>query len=318
MRKIFALVICTMLLCGEIAIFHLQTLANNRADARAEELLRQARAAIGGDAAINAVKNLVITGKASHSITLPEHGERQAIGNVEMALDTSGKLHKKFNVHLNAPEGAAKGKQILEEQSIIVRRRANGSEPETLRLEAPELGEKIHRRIEASHTNELARMLLGLLATASPTFEVIYNYLGEGSVDGASADIIEARGADNFAVKLYFDKQSHLPLMMSYRAVKPQQMLIIRKGGEGAADPRIEEDNIIVRTPEGEKVFQKGDGAKVFFRKVAPDGTATSEGKQPFELQRFPAEEAEFQVRFAEFRSVNGLMLPHRWTESVN
>lgn len=67
---------------------------------------------------------------------------------------------------------------------------------------------------------ELFRTTLSLLLTAPEGVDVSYTYAGEGSVDGASCDIIDA-AVGGKSVKLYLDKSTHLPRMMNYQGIKP-------------------------------------------------------------------------------------------------
>jgi hypothetical protein len=135
-------------------------------------------------------------------------------------------------------------------------------------------GDGLHEGVRHHQQTELFRTTLALLLTAPEGVDVKYVYAGEGAVDGASCDIVEARfGASS--VKLYLDKSSSLPRLMTYQAMKPFAVKISKD--EAKANP--------------ESV------AKVFAR-------------QKHEM-------AEYQVKFSDYRSVNGLQLPFRWTQTV-
>jgi hypothetical protein len=296
-----------MFVIGDAAICSLQSAqARTSRDERAEAVLRQAREALGGSAVIDAVQNLLINGRTSHKIKTPDGQERSFDGNVEMALEISGKLHRNIKIGDEANLAAESGKKVfVRNTEVFVHRKTDGAEPE-----------KFQKRIAVNHGDELSRLLFGLLLKTSPGLNAVYNYVGEGSVDGTSADIVEASSDNGFVVKLYVDKSSHLPLMMSYRANKPVQFVIKR---DGAATGSIEKDVMVFRNslPEGEKIA--GDGAtKVFIRKMNENGNITETVKAGEEMPRIQLEEAEFQVRFSDYRSVNGLMLPHRIAQTVN
>jgi hypothetical protein len=124
-------------------------------------------------------------------------------------------------------------------------------------------------------SNELFRTTLALLLSAPEGMDVSYTYAGEGSVDGVSCDIIAANDGGS-TLKLYLDKSTSLPRMMTYQG--PKQFMI-----------RIDKD----RAPVTE-----GD-TKIFTRTMKEQ------------------EIAEFQVKFSDFRSVGGLQLPHRWTQTI-
>jgi hypothetical protein len=315
MRKLLAIGLCSMFVIGDATIYNLQTAQAGvfSRDERGEAVLRQAREALGGDAVINAVQNLLINGKINHKIKTPDGQERSFDGNVEMALETSGKLHKNFKIGDGANLAGAEARKIfVEKVDIQAQRKLEGPEPE-----------QFHRRIAGAHGDELSRLLLGLLLKTSPGLNAVYNYAGETSVDGTAADVIEASSENGFAVKLYIDKNSHLPLMMSYRAAKPMRIFVkhdeAMKGDEAALSGTTEKDVVMVHNllPEGKKAAGDGE-VKVFVRKKDENGNVTELARPVEGLPRIQLEEADFQVRFSDYRSVNGLMLPHRIAQTVN
>jgi hypothetical protein len=136
--------------------------------------------------------------------------------------------------------------------------------------------EVIHKSAAGFHRNELFRTTLALLLTAPQGADVTFIYAGDGDVDGNACDIVEARAGESI-VKLYLDKSSHLPRMMSYQGFKRVMFKISRDELKNGT------------TPE----------ARVLANRL----------EKP--------EAAEFQVRFADYRSVNGVLLPHRWTQTI-
>lgn len=63
--------------------------------------------------------------------------------------------------------------------------------------------------------NEMFRTTFALLLSAPEGTDANYLYAGDGTVDGDACDIIEVQsGGSSF--KLYLDKSSHLPRMLSY------------------------------------------------------------------------------------------------------
>jgi hypothetical protein len=313
MRKVFAFLLCAMFVLGDVAIFQLNAAAKTRrADERAENLLRAARAAIGGEAAINAVTNLLMTGSITHNVKFPGETEQRTLnGNVEMAFEFPDKFHKKIQIGDGSARAAESDKKAFVQ------------EIESNRVEAPggELKNKIRTRVAGERGSELARFAFGLLLKTSPALGALY-YAGEGSVDGTAAEIIEARSENGKTVKLYLDKQSNLPLMISYRAVRPHQFIIREMKGaqNGGAPGEIEKDVIVLRAPSGEKVLGAPGEGKVVVRKKDENGNVTTSERAVAgaTFERIPMEEAEFQIRFSDFRRVGELTLPHRLSETVN
>ena len=71
---------------------------------------------------------------------------------------------------------------------------------------------------------EASRLMLGWFAAAHPAANAHYTYAGEAeSVDG-KAFVIDVKNADNFTARLFIDQQTHLPLMVTYKAPQPRVM----------------------------------------------------------------------------------------------
>ena len=281
--------------------------AKFKSDERALELIRQARQAVGGEQSIAAVRSLTITGRATKTFDFDGTTKTEQ-GDWELNLQLPNQISKM--VKLRHESNGGEKTETVDRDIVIVRQGGELKEKVSLPNEGGEKkrvafvvkneggekvvtggdGEKVQdRRVilykdekdlrpagGEFHQNELFRTTLALLLTAPQGVDVSYKYAGEGNVDGASCDIVEASASDS-NIRLYLDKSSHFVVMMSYQAPKPF-MIKIRK--------------------EDAKTDANGD-VKVFREKM-------------------PAPEmAEFQVKFSDYRSVGGVMLPHRWTQTI-
>jgi hypothetical protein len=146
---------------------------------------------------------------------------------------------------------------------------------------SPEQMEAMQRRI---YTAEFSRYLLAMILTPPPSLAVEYKYAGESDVEDAQADVIDVTAPDNFSVRIFFDKKSHLPLLLSYRGPKPRIMTMTRQGGDAARSP----EDIKKAREEAEKKLQSEAPA--------------------------PREEVDFYIRLTDHKKVGGLMLPHKLT----
>lgn len=277
--------------------------AKFKSDERALELLRQARQAVGGEQSITAVRSMTITGRVTKTFDFDGTPKIEQ-GDWEMNLQLPNQISKTMKLRR---EGAGGEKlENIEKDVIVVRQsgelkdrvmlptEAGGEKKRATFIVRDNGGEKVvtngdGTNVEAKrvlidkiagagafHQNELFRTTLALLLTQPQGVEVSYKYAGEGSVDGANCDIVEAL-ANGSSIRLYLDKSSHLPVMMTYLAPKPF-MIKIKK--------------------EDAKADGNGD-VKVFREKM-------------------PAPElAEFQIKFSDYRSVGGVQLPHRWTQTI-
>ena len=252
-----------------------------RDDARAQEILKQARQAIGGDEQLQKIQGLEIKGRYMRTF-----GDRQMGGDreisislpnkylVEDAMNTGGLSTAMINFRgLNGDKawsgnsGGGGG--------MVFRIAGPGGQQAS-----PEQMEEMLRRI---YTAEFSRYLLAIILTPPPSLTVEYKYAGESDVEDVQADVIDVSGPNNFAVRVFFDKKSHMPLLLSYRGPKPRIMTMTRQAGSGSK-------------PE--------DVAKA---------RAEAEKKMQAETPAVP-EEVDFYIRMTDYKKVGGVTLPYKLT----
>lgn len=315
-----------------------KTSANFKSDARALELIRLARIAIGGDANIANVRSMTIKGATANTFETNGIAENKQ-GDLEINFELPGKFSKMFRIG-NPGDGTATNdinkqvdvvimrksvessqlKESGEGKKVVIVKDSDGNvlteniEPiegdrkiivkkmdgtvltenivagEDSRTWTTEDGKKIMMDKIADkdvkfigeggailHQNELFRTTLALLLSAPEGMEVSYTYAGEAAVDGATANIIDV-DANGSKMKLYLDKTTNLPKMISYLGLP---MKMVRFDKPVAADDAAQKD------------------VKVFLRKMDS------------------SEMVEHQLKFSDFRSVGGLLLPYKWTTTV-
>jgi len=249
-------------------------------DARAQEILKQARQAIGGEEQLQKVQGLQIHGQYRRVF-----GDRQMGGDrdisillpnkylVEDAMNAGGLSTALINTRGLNGDKAWSGNSGG--GGMIFRIAGPGGQQAT-----PEQMEAMQRRI---YNAEFSRYLLAMLLTPPPEMAVEYKYAGESEVEDAKADVIDVTGPDNFSVRVFFDKTSHLPLLLSYRGPKPRVVTMTRQAGE------------------------KGKAEDI--KKIRDD----AEKKMNAEAPAVP-EEVDFYIRLTDHKKVGGVMLPHKLT----
>jgi hypothetical protein len=269
MRRILPLLVIT-LFCTSIA------LAND--DARAQEILKQARQAIGGDEALQKIQGLQINGQYRRVF-----GDRQMGGDreisillpnkylVEDAMNAGGLSTAMINTHALNGDKAWSGNSGG--GGMVFRVAGPGGQQAS-----PEQMEEMLRRI---YTAEFSRYLLAIILTPPPSLAVEYKYVGESDVEDVQADVIDVSGRDNFSARVFFDKKSHMPLLLSYRGPKPRIMTMTRQAGSK------------------EDIAKAREEAQKKMRAEAP--------------QEAP-EEVDFYIRLTDHKKVGGVMLPHKLT----
>ena len=327
MKRFFVSILCVSVFFIGLGAVASKVAAAFKSDDKALEIIKQARIAIGGDASIAQVRSLTISGKTSKTFNIGGE-ERTEQGETEIALQLPDKLMKMVKI---GRDGEGFGKEIMMKhhdvmvlrtdkdgegvgagvgegtgvRKVIVKKadgtteEVNGPESRTIVIKKAGEGDNVmwktddggekHMVIEREHRaahegmrqNELLRLTLGLLLSSPEGLDVSYTFAGEGDVDGTTCNIINADVAGS-SVKLYISKASSLPVMMAYKGhVLPQVF------------------NFKVDAPK-----QGGEPAK--------DMIFVQKGEMPL------PEDADFQVRFADYRGVSGVQFPYRWTTTVN
>ena len=253
-------------------------------DPRADEILKAARTAIGGEQLLQKIQALHVKGQYRRIL-----GERELSGDRELSILLPDKYLAEDEINpgglstamistrgLNG-EHSWSGTSGGEGGHMIIRMGAPGGPQVT-----PEQMEAIFRR---QYQAEFTRYLLAILAMPPPSLAVEYKYAGESEVENTPAEVIDVTGPDHFAVRLFIDKQTHIPLLLSYRGNKPRIMTAFKTSMDKAA---------------------KTDDAVKQARETAEKKLATEPAPKP--------EEVEFFVRLTEYKNVEGLSLPHKLT----
>jgi hypothetical protein len=245
-------------------------------DARAQEILKQARQAIGGEEQLQKIQGLQIHGQYRRVF-----GERQMGGDRDISILLPNKYLVEDAMNAGGLSTAMISTRALNGDKawsgnsggggMIFRMAGPGGQQMS-----PEQMEAMQRRI---YNAEFSRYLLAMILMPPPEMAVEYKYAGESEVEDAKADVIDVAGPDNFSVRVFFDKNNHLPLLLSYRGPKPRIMTMTRQAGERAK----------------------------------PEDLKKEAEKMSTEAPPIP-EEVDFYIRLTDHKRVAGLMLPHKLT----
>ena len=193
------------------------------AAAKAQQLLAQARAALGGEK-LKALQSLSIEGSY-----------RRIMGQgMEMSGDLTYDLllpDKMMRVDTMRPFGdieinnmeVVNGDTVWTDQSqsgggganVVIRRGgAGGGDPKRQQ-------ESINQNIRS----DFAHTTLGLLLTTVSSFPVEYAFAGEADSPEGKADVLDVKGPNGFAARLFLDQKSHRPLMLTCKSRRPHVMM---------------------------------------------------------------------------------------------
>jgi hypothetical protein len=187
------------------------------AAAKAQQLIAQARAAVGGDK----LESLSVTGNYRRTV-----GQGEMTGEVSYDLMLPDKMMKTETMNpmpsleITRIE-AINGDDVWEDQQrhgggggvVMFRRGPGGATTD------PQKAQEVLRQGVRS---EFARLLIGWLLTTPSSFPVEFSFAGEAESPDGKADVLDVKGPARFAARLFLDQKTHYPLMLTYNGKKPR------------------------------------------------------------------------------------------------
>jgi hypothetical protein len=270
------------------------------------EVMKQMREALGGDK-LAQIKTLSLEGPFAR-----EMGPRQMQGTVVLTVQLPDRMHRSEEIQM--PGGmsmerisALAGETAWEDMQNrggmgggmqVVMRGPGGAELNPQQLEEARL-----RRVR----NEFNRYLLSFLGAGNlaPT------YVAVAEAPEGKADVLEIKNEAGQAVRLFVDQQTHMPLMLQYTEVRPRMNIMggPRPGAAGAAGATGATGAPPPPPPPGggEHQVQPQPGQR-------PD---RDEIRRRMESMPPPAP-STVSLYLADFKKVDGVMLPHRLTQAID
>ena len=85
-----------------------------------------------------------------------------------------------------------------------------------MRCERPDRCTRTDEIPERGVRQDFGRLTLGMFAGSFSSAPLTFSYVGQDEMPQGKADVIDARGPDNFVVRLFIDSTSRLPIMVSW------------------------------------------------------------------------------------------------------
>ena len=209
-------------------------------EARAEEVLKLAREALGGEAKLAEVQSLSVSGPFRRA----GDGQQQT---GELRVDVLAPDKLKVSETLDLMAGlqltmihAVNGAQTWADS------RTGASNAQVTMMRRDEKGKEDASAQVDRLQSDLMRYLLAFILTPPPGVSVSFSYAGEAEAPDGRADVLDVVGAHGFKARLFIDKKTHRPLMFSYRDVVRRAKTVKASAGAGDVDKllkRAQSDN---------------------------------------------------------------------------
>jgi hypothetical protein len=169
---------------------------------------------------------------------------------------------------------------------------------------------------------DFTRLALGMFASSFPSYPLTFTWIAEAEAPQGKADVLEGKGPNNFTVRLFISRETHLPVMVSWTPPAPPQ-----RGRGGPMPPGA-------ATPGGDRGAGPGRGGAP--PAGAPPAGAPPAGAPPAGAPPAGAPPAgappaaapgrggpggaappENRLYFADYRDVDGMQFPFRLRRAV-
>jgi hypothetical protein len=262
---------------------------------KATEVLAAAHKALG-DKKLDALKTLSVEATLQRNV-----GERQMSSDIELLLELPDKYARSDTPTgggfvIGGTTGFNGDKAILPANTapamgggMIIRMGGPGGVFSTNPGEkpTPEQQEQMNRTMLRNARVELSRLMLGWFAMAHPSINAQFTYAGEAESPDGKAHVIDVKGSEGFAARLFIDEQTNLPLMVTYQAPQPRMMTFGGPAGRMGGAPGHQ-----LTDEERKKIREDAE-------------------KQIQELQKQPPTMVDYTLFVDDWRSVDGVKFPH-------
>lgn len=290
-------------------------------------VMAAAREALGGEKRLSSVRSFSATGRT-----------RQVRGDNLVPIE--------FEIVCELPDRYARKDEIPAQESGPTTLGFHGAEliqlpvpdPPPAREGAPPRNPAMEEAARRNRVNGLrqdfVRLTLGMFAASFPSYPLTFTYAGQAEAPQGKADVLDARGPDNFTVRLFVDSTTHLPIMVSWMPPSPPPGAMRgagpgrgAPGGRGDAPARGAQPGAAPGTPPAATppaAATPTPGAPA----ATPPGAAATPGAPAGpppgaappgapNAARPPAKPVESRIYYADYREVDGIQLPFRLRRAV-
>lgn len=265
-------------------------------DNKATEVIAAARKAIG--AKLDALKTLSVDAAVLRNIN-----DLQLNADVELLIDLPGRYLRTESM-VGGPMSVSTtvgfdGEKAIRPANVqglpgggmMIRMGPGG--PISQEKPSAEEQARMDAQMIRGHRAEISRLMLGWFAQAHPAANARYTYAGEAESPDGKAHVIDVKNDDGFSARVFIDQQTSLPLMVTYQAPQPR---VVMQGGPRPAAPPAHGGQAREMTEE-ERTKAREEAMK--------------------RIQSEPPQLADFTLFFDDWRSVDGVMFPHKIRRAV-
>lgn len=265
--------------------------------ARAADILKAARQALGGDK-LASIKTLVASGQAKRV-----RGNNLVPIEFEIDLELPDKYLRKDESPAEESDPTSigfNGGDLIQAPASSIpampARPGGPPAPSPAQLDAQRKARVVTIK------QDFVRLALGIFADSFATYPLTFAYAAQAEAPQGKADVLDVTGANNFKLRFFVNSDTRLPIMVSW--TQPPT-------------------NVIVTVPGQPPPATVAPGAVVVEGPAAPAASATQDEKAAYAKavqavrQKAQATPVENRLYFADYRDVDGVLFPFRLRRAI-
>lgn len=246
----------------------------------ADAVLREMRAALGGDAALDAIQTWSVSGDITSSIGPRSHSS--ALELFALLPDHYMEVHRSFQslagpVRMDIETTNYRG---FKGNELIRRTDSTFPVPPDPGPQTPSAIAERARKMIAGNKRDFARLSVALFGRSFDGSPIVFSYVGTDTVEGQAMEVVEMRDATAFVMRLYVNQTTHLPAFIAWQASPPIVYMVTSSSTMAVSGGRV-----VSQTPQ---TF---------------DPTGPPPPTQP---------DVMWRMVFSDFKVQDGLTWPHR------
>jgi hypothetical protein len=182
--------------------------------------------------------------------------------------------------------------------------------------------------MQQQQKREYIQILLAWFLTPPASTGTQFAFVGEApGPDGSKLDVIDAKTSDGISTRLYFNKESHQLIGLSYKAKSVRMNMGGRGPGQGGQPGQAGQGgqggNRPPQAGQGQQPAQPGQpgqqaqGQQGQRREQTPEERAQREQRMKEMAEAFEkSPDVDYRWAFSDYKNVGGFNLPHRMTKS--
>jgi hypothetical protein len=274
----------------------------------ATPVLAAAREALGGDQALAAVRSFVATGR-----TRQVRGNNLVPIEFEIACELPSKYVRRDEVPAQESGPTASGfngEALVQVPPPSEPAAApSGSRPAGASTASAPSGAPADARKArvASLKQDFVKLTLGMFAASFESYPLAFSLIGRAEAPQGTADIVDVKGPDGLALRLFVNSQTRLPIMVSWTTPATAANVVLTDPGQRPPE-NLAPGSIVVQAPARPAAGAPKDEQDTYVADVQALRTKTLSGAKPI----------EHRLYFADYREAGkGLRFPFRLRRST-